>query len=968
MRVVAILVAHSAGEHFATTLRAVAAQTRPADEVIVVDNGSAGANPVDARAAHPFQVVATGGRVPFGEAIACATRVTNLEALPADVLWLLGQDSVPTPTALENLLGSLEVSRSRGIVGPKQFDADEFELGKPGTIVEFGISMSPGGATVNLVDDELDQGQYDTMSDVLAVGANGMLVRDSVWRDLGGFDPGLPDVDNALDFCIRARLAGQLVAVVPAAGVLTSGDGVTAPPRVTHDRERRRDARVRRRAELYRRIAYARGIAPALIWLTLLPWALVRMIGQMLAKRPGLVMGELFAAVSVAFSFADLSRSRSNLRRQRTAPWSSLQRVLLTGAEVRRRRSLYREQLRLLREGEKRPMYFFSGGGAWTVAVLTAASFAMLLPLIGATSLGGGGIVPVGHGLGEMWSLIGFGWRAGTPGLIGPADPFTIVIALLGTLTWWQPSFALVLVWFLAIPLAGCGAWMFVARLTERPVIRAFAGLAYGLAPTLLISLSEGRPGAVLAHIMLPWLCFAGLRAARSWSALAATALLFAGVIACAPALAPALVIIWLGAIALNGRPTARLVTIPVLGAVLFAPLMVAQFAHANPFALLSDPGIVLASSVVPAWQIALGFPSSGLGGWLDVSNSTPLGLNVAAGVVVLVLVGILVALGILGLFSSQRVRTQRALLVTALGLVTAVSASNIRFEFDGSIPIATWSGSGMSLAWLALVVAATSGIAVVRRFSFYPAAAGMLAVIVLAIPLSASFYVGRSAVHASDDRVFPAYVSAQSATDSRIGTVVLTASTDGGINASLQRGVGPTLASASTLVSTNTVATESLTAFADLVGNLVSTSGSDSNESLRALGVGFVLLTAPQSTLGGDVTAEAHDADSRAISALRDNPALEEVGVTDVGLLWRIPNLDTAVVDALYPTSATEPWRTIVGILQFSALLLTLLLAIPTGTLLPAGSRREITERTEMTEAEFEPVDALGGDDESNI
>jgi hypothetical protein len=34
----------------------------------------------------------------------------------------------------------------------------------------------------------------------------------------------------------------------------------------------------------------------------------------------------------------------------------------------------------------------------------------------------------------------------------------------------------------------------------------------------------------------------------------------------------------------------------------------------------------------------------------------------------------------------------------------------------------------------------------------------------------------------------------------------------------------------------------------------------------------------------------------------------------------------------------------------------------------LPAGSRREITERTEMTEAEFEPVDALGGDDESNI
>ena len=967
MRVVAILVAQSAGEHFATTLRALTAQTRLADDVIVVDNGSSGIDAIDAKVAHPFQVVATGGRVSFGEAVACATRVTNVAALSADALWLLGQDSAPTPTALENLLGALEVSRSRGIVGPKQYDADEYELGKPGTIVECGMSMSPLGTTINLVDSELDQGQYDTMSDVLAVGANGMLVRESVWRTVGGFDPGLPDVDDALDFCIRARLTGQLVAVVPSAAVLTSGDGITAPPRVTNDRERRRDARIRRRAELYRRMVYARGIAPFLTWLTLVPWAIVRMLGQLLAKRPGFAPGELFAALSVAFSFSALSRSRSTLRRQRTAPWSSLQRLLLTSVEVRRRRALYREQLRLLREGEKRALFFFSGGGAWTVGFLAAVSFAILLPLVGATALGGGGIVPVGHGLVDMWVHTGFGWRPGTPALVGPADPFTMVMALLGTLTWWHPSFSLVVVWFAAIPLAGCGAWMFVARLTERPVIRSFAAVAYGLAPTLLIGLTEGRPGAVLAHIMLPWLCFAGLRASRSWSASAAASLLFAGVTACAPSLAPALLIVWVGALVLNGRPTARLATIPLLGAALFAPLLIVQCLRATPLALLSDPGIVLPSAVIPAWHTVLGIPSPGLGGWLDASNAIPLGSNIVAGAIVTILVGALVTLAIVGLFSAQRMRAQRAWVVMLLGLVTAVSASTVRFAFDGPIPIATWSGNGVSLAWLALVVASASGLAVVRRMRLYPAVAGMLAVIVLAMPLASSFYVGRTVVHASDDRVFPAYVSALSATDARIGTIVLTASTDGGIDSSLQRGLGPTLTSTSTLVSTNTVATESLTEFADLVGNLVSSSGSDSNDALRALGVGFVLLTPPQAAPTGDVTAEAQDADSRATSALRDNSALEQVGVTDVGLLWRIPNLDPSVVDNLYPASATQPWRFIVGAIQISMLLLTLLLAIPTGTLPAASSRRELAEHEELTE-ELMPADALGGDDESNI
>ena len=96
--------------------------------------------------------------------------------------------------------------RPSPIAGPKLLDWERGEF-----IRSLGESLTTQGATVALVSDELDQGQRDVLSDVLAVAAGGMLVRHTVWDALGGFDPGLPVVDDALDFCVRARLAGHRV-------------------------------------------------------------------------------------------------------------------------------------------------------------------------------------------------------------------------------------------------------------------------------------------------------------------------------------------------------------------------------------------------------------------------------------------------------------------------------------------------------------------------------------------------------------------------------------------------------------------------------------------------------------------------------------------------------------------------------------------------------------------------------------
>ncbi|MFP3416471.1 hypothetical protein SB773_34100, partial [Bacillus sp. SIMBA_074] len=80
---------------------------------------------------------------------------------------------------------------------------------------------------------------------------------------------------------------------------------------------------------------------------------------------------------------------------------------------------------------------------------------------------------------------LGYGWRDVSLGFTGAADPFSAVLAVLGTLTFWQPSLSLVVLWIVALPLAALGAWLAAARLTTRGMLRAFGALAYALAPTV---------------------------------------------------------------------------------------------------------------------------------------------------------------------------------------------------------------------------------------------------------------------------------------------------------------------------------------------------------------------------------------------------------------------------------------------------------------------------------------------------
>jgi GT2 family glycosyltransferase len=957
-RVVAIVVAREGGDPLSRTLRALDAQTRRPDSVVVVDNSGKGL-------IAPTLTGFSGGlvelphRLDRGAAIAAA--VADLaEASSESFLWLLDQHSDPDSSALERLIGALEVSPSVAVVGPKQMSTERRDF-----IREFGLTVTRWGRTTSLVTDELDQAQHDNLSDVMAVGANGMLVRHEVWRSLGGFDPGLGVADDALDFCMRARLAGNRVAVVPTARVRAADDVPADGNERQAARVAARRARQARAAQLYRRLTYARGFGLIWHWLGLLPNAAVRIAGLLLGKRPTMVIGEIVASFQVMFDGFSVGRSRRNLRRVRTMPFGSLDPLKMSFAEVRRRNALEREALRIRAHGHHRPVYFFASGGAWVTLSLLLVSTLLMAPLIGSGAIGGGALLPLSSGVGELWGQVGFGWRAGTLDLAAPADPFAYVVATLGTLTWWSPSFSLVLLWFTAIPLAGLGAWMFSTRLTERPVIRAFVGLGYGLAPTLLMALSDGRPAAVLTHILLPWLCFSALKAVRSWSASATSALLFAAVVACTPSLAPVLILLWLGALVLTGRYVSRFLAVPVPALVLFAPLAIWQLLRGNPLGLLADPGATALSVAAPRWQLALGFPVTGLGGWLDLSGIGPATLNSVVSVIVVVLVGVLATLAVAGLFSPTPIRAQLALLVGLLGFASAVAASVFSVAFRGSIPVIIWPGSALSVMWLALLVAGAAGVSVLRRFSIYPAVAGITAVVILALPMGIGLIRGVGLVQPSTGETLPAYVIARADTDQKLGTLILTPQPDGGMATSLERGRGATLDNVATALTTARTVDDSAQKLATLTANLSSLSANDSRQQLRDYGIGSVLLAPAQVNPMGVTTQAATETAARAMVAFDANPALEAVGKTDVGLLWRFSHPDTKASAALTSPAGVQPWRSLVLGLQLLALVMTLLLAIPTGIPQPDIRPRRNIDGLLNEPIAFEPTDLLAGDDD---
>jgi GT2 family glycosyltransferase len=911
-RVTAVLVARNGAPYLQRTVAAIIAQSRRPDALVAVDVASSDDTAAMLAAANPTVFTTASSARTIGAAVSHAVRAMPAPTDVDEWIWILAHDNAPQPGALAALLGAVEVAPSVAVAGPKLMREDA-----PDTIAAFGESMTPGGTSMQLVTNELDQAQHDRRSDLLAVAANGMLVRRRVWTALGGFDPGLPSVDAALDFCVRARLAGHRVIAVPDARVSSDGGPETFERRSVAPRIL---ARVRRSAQLHRRLVYAPGAALVLQWLTLLPLAIGRSAVHIAAKRPWAVSGELRAALGAVFD-TSVTSARTNFARTRTLGWSAIAPLRIERADARELESRAvtpptSESPELL---VPRPS-FFSAGGAWIVLLLALVGAIALAPLFGATALAGGGLLPLSSSISELWQHTQWGWHDTGAGYLGPADPFALVLAVLGTLTFWSPSLAVVGLWFCAIPLAGLAAWSCAARFSSRGWAPAIAAIVWALAPPFLASLGDGHIGAVLVHVLLPWLVLAGVGAVRSWSAAGTASLLFAVIGASAPSLVAALLILWFAWLVSHPRAIGRMVWIVVPLAAVFAPLVWFHAGRGSLISLLADPGLQFASVPVSTLQLATGSVSAELDGWPRLAEA--IGLPGLAGVVIaLCLFAPLAVLALLGLFLPGSRRSIPAIVVAVLGFVTAVASVHLELTHLGPVTITNWAGPGLSLYWLGLGGAIVFTLESLGSAIAVPALIAGLAATGLAVPGVAAVIRADVAVTVSDGRMLPAFVTAQAATNPGVGTMQLTAQTDGSLLVVLHRGPGTSLDEVATVTATSTAVAADSQELADLAGNLAAASGLDVAPSMQDLSIGFVLLT--DTPKGGDVGATR----TRAADALDSNGSLVAIGSTDQGYLWQYVGLTSTEVqrDDGGPTAVAISAGT--GLIA----LIALLLAIPT-------------------------------------
>jgi GT2 family glycosyltransferase len=927
-RVHAILVVRPDGRtpaahHLRRTLAAIADQTRTLDALTLVVCGDDDAVLAVAAASGAESVITAPATTGFAAAVAMATlRVSG------DAVWILAQDTAPEPDALSRLVGALELAPSVAFAAPKLVRWDDRT-----EIVSLGVSMTGLGRTVGLADDELDQGQHDAREDVLGSDIRGVMVRTDAWRQLSGIDRALAGADEGLDLGVRARLTGARVLLVPTALVAVAGDGVAGLPSPLTGPRRRRRAYASRTAELHRRLAYAPAAAVPFHWLALLPLALWRTVVQLVRKQPERVLPEWGAAATAVVRLPSIARARAGIRKTRSASWAQIAPLRVSQRAMREKLDDGADATTPTRRGDLR---FFTGGGAWLVLGALVLSIATFAALAAWPVLGGGALQPLAANLAGLWSEAAYGLRASGLDTIGPADPFAAVLAVLGSLSPWEPSRALVILWLLALPLSALGGWFAATRVTERSLLRFAGGVIWMLAPTLLVSLTQGRPGAVILHLLLPWLFYAGSVAHRSWVASGAASILFAAVVACAPSLAPALVVVWIGALVLTavlrGRGVARIIWLVIPAVLLAAPVVWYQLRTGNGWGLLADPGLPWAGPQVAADAagralLAAGIPTSDLAGWTGFAPDAPTWWVplLAAPIAVLALLAPL----------TQRWAAGIALLViAALGLSTAFAAVAISVAFAQSLAVPVWPGTGLSLAWLGAMGGAlvTLDIGLAPRLTAargIATAVAVVALIVLAVPTLTAMARGTALLTNGPASTLPAYVHAAGREDPDVATIVMTPQAEGGVSSQIVWGGTTTLNGQATMITTRSSATAADEEVAALTANLVTSSEGDVVAELAANGIGFVLLapTVPESDVARAFRLSA-------ATALDQRDELDAVGQTAKGDLWRVTQATEARPTAPATAHTLARW---IAFAQLAAVAVALLLAVPT-----AASRRE--------------------------
>jgi GT2 family glycosyltransferase len=908
-RVHAVVIARRRGDRLIQTLEALRGQQLAPEGTVVVDlTGDASAEEMfREQLGRDHSVTILSGRQAMGwsEALNLARSTLPDEGW----MWVLRDDTTPHKEALAHLHSAVDGAPSVVMAGPKQRMSEH-----GGWLREFGETITTWGERQAIVDRELDQGQYDRMSDVMAVGDAGLLIQLGVFDALGGADPALDPLDAPLDLGIRARLAGHRVLAVPAAVVYVERG--PADWRAGKDLGAATMFRLDRAAWLYRRFAYSAWWALIPLVLLSLPGALLRSGWQFAAKRPDLAVSEVVATLAALWRLPQAIVAKARLSQSKTVAWAALAPLRMSPGDHRRRRQL-RAEARFASAEESarsRTRPAFWPAGAWLIVGLAALGTLISGPLVGARALVGGGMLPLATSIESLWAQV----RWLQPYTVGnvwgeqliPADPAALVLALIGSITWWQPSLALVGLWFAAPLLSGLIAWWAGSQFLQRQLATTVFALLWVLQPSFLLALTEGRWQAVLLHMALPWLLATMLSAHTSWQRAAAGGFATALVTALAPVLWPAVVFGWLVVVLIAGWKQPARALLGTLPLALIPALVwwIPRWGAPGDIALLeglgrffADPGIAQSAAGANWWWYLLGWP-------LTPPSADLAGVSLALAPLALWFAIPLIALA-LAVFSTRRADIQVALgALVFTGVITAAVAPGIAQGYLGTEPVFVWPGSAVMLIVLGLGAAAAatldelqpesfawgSGVVARRVSAGLLAAATVGAALAAIAPLGGGLWSESATLQArSEARTVPALVAAEARSHPQQGTLVITEGVEPGVfEAVVVRGVGDTLERSSSLYRQRPAQADSASVTrASLVAAIVQPTSTDPRQGLLDEQIRFIWFQG--------------NPESDAARTMGQRPYFIQSGTTEDSVLFQVDLDSQETPQELSPTPA---------------------------------------------------------------
>lgn len=201
-------------------LASLAAQTRAADELLVVDNGSTDGSVRYVREAHPgVRVLALDANTGFAHAAN-----SGLAAAAGELVALVNPDVELAPDWLARTAAALEDDPVAAAVACKMVS-----LAEPGVLYDAGDVLRRDGACLQRGRGTLDDGRFDRPGEVFGACAGAAVYRRAAVRAVGGFDERYFAYLEDVDLALALRAAGWRCRYVPAVA-RHAGEGSSPHP------------------------------------------------------------------------------------------------------------------------------------------------------------------------------------------------------------------------------------------------------------------------------------------------------------------------------------------------------------------------------------------------------------------------------------------------------------------------------------------------------------------------------------------------------------------------------------------------------------------------------------------------------------------------------------------------------------------------------------------------------------------